>query len=107
MNLINIDSIVANERRLNYYHNMEHMEPVQSPIMIGCYSKIPKDSRKMKMGMGDLYEGGVTTLLLLDDEKLLVGSGAGNVELIRIVDTSINFNQGVKLPSTPQIKTVN
>ncbi|XP_033214213.1 cilia- and flagella-associated protein 52 isoform X2 [Belonocnema kinseyi] len=92
--------------RLNYYHNMEHMEPVQSPIMIGCYSKIPKDPRKMKTGMGDLYPGGVKTLLLLDDEKILVGSGGGNIELIKIVDIPINFNKGVKLPSTPQIQTL-
>lgn len=86
---------------------MEHMEPVQSPIMVGCYSKIPKDPRKMKTGMGDLYLGGVKTLLLLNDERILVGSGGGNIELIKIVDIPVHFNKGVKLPSTPQIQTVN
>ena len=102
-----MDSIVADERRLNYYHNMEHMEPVQPPVMIGCYSKISQDSKKVKAGMGDLYPGGVKRLLLLQDEKILVGSGSGNVELVKIINVLTNFNKGVKLPSTPQIRTVN
>ncbi|XP_043464838.1 cilia- and flagella-associated protein 52-like isoform X1 [Leptopilina heterotoma] len=90
--------------RLNYYHNMEYMEPVQTPIMIGCYSKIPKDLKKLKAGIGDLYPGGVTALLLLDEEKILVGSGGGNVETIKILNTPLNFKKSVKLPSIPQIQ---
>lgn len=93
--------------RLNFDHNTRNMEPIQPPIMVGCYSKMSKDSRKAKDGTGDLYSGGVTRLVLLDNEKLLVGAGDGTVELIDIVDVPFNFSgKSVKLPSTPQIRTV-
>ncbi|XP_043280984.1 cilia- and flagella-associated protein 52 [Venturia canescens] len=91
--------------RLNYYHNLDIMEPVQSPIMVGCYSKIPKEPKKLKDGEGQLYSGGVTSLLLLDDDKLVVGAGDGSVESVEIVEGSFNFSgKSVKLPSTPQIR---
>ena len=93
--------------RLNYDHSLEYMEPVQPPIMMGCYSKIPKDQKKMKDGEGDLYAGGVTCLLLLPNDKIAVGAGDGTVELIAIVGTPVKSSgKTVKLPSTPQIRTV-
>lgn len=86
---------------------MDKMEPVQSPIMVGCYSKIPKEPKKLKDGEGKLYSGGVTSLLLLDEDKLVVGAGDGTVESVEIVEGSFHFSgKSVKLPSTPQIKVV-
>jgi len=75
--------------------------------MIGCYSKITRDLRKMKAGEGDLYAGGVKCLLLLKDGKLLVGAGDGTVESIEIISKKIGRAQKLsKLPNTPQILTV-
>lgn len=62
----------------------------------------------MKMGEGDLYAGGVRSLLLLKDEKLLVGAGDGTVELIQIISKKESrTHKPSKFPNTPQILTVN
>lgn len=77
--------------------------------MIGCYSKITRDLKKMKAGEGDLYAGGVKCLLLLKDGKLIVGAGDGAVELIEIIISkkTSRTQKPSKLPNTPQIFTVN
>ncbi|XP_012271661.1 cilia- and flagella-associated protein 52 [Orussus abietinus] len=91
--------------RLNYYRDKTYMEPAQPPIMVGCYSKIPKDPKKRKTGEGDLYGGGVTNLLLLEDGRVVVGAGDGTVEIVKILDAPLNTStQSVKLPNTPQLK---
>lgn len=76
--------------------------------MVGCYSKIPEDPKKLKTGVGNLYPGGVTQLLLLQNKKIIVGTGDGTIELIEIVPVPAGAaaKQLVKLPSTPQIRTV-
>ncbi|XP_070166598.1 cilia- and flagella-associated protein 52 isoform X2 [Polyergus mexicanus] len=80
--------------------------PTRSPVMIGCYSKITRDKRKMKTGEGDLYAGGVRSLLLLKDGKLLVGTGDGAIELIQIISRKENrTHKPSKFPNTPQILT--
>lgn len=62
----------------------------------------------MKTGEGDLYAGGVRSLLLLKDGKLLVGTGDGTVELIQIISKKESRTQKPsKFPNTPQILTVN
>lgn len=62
----------------------------------------------MKTGEGDLYAGGVTSLLLLKDGKLLVGTGDGTVELIQIINRKESrTHKPSKFPNTPQILTVN
>ena len=85
---------------------MEHMEPVQPPVMVGCYSKISKDAKNRRLGVGDLYCGGVSTLLLHKHGRLIVGTGDGSLELVTIVETCVKPDQRIKSPSTPQIKTV-
>lgn len=96
-------------RRLNLRDDLECGDsPARSPVMIGCYSKITRDLRKMKTGEGDLYAGGVTSLLLLKDGKLLVGTGDGTVELIQIINRKESrTHKPSKFPNTPQILTVN
>ncbi|KAJ8682769.1 hypothetical protein QAD02_018561 [Eretmocerus hayati] len=92
--------------RLNYHHSLEQMEPVQPPVMVGCYSKISKDAKNRKNGIGDLYCGGVSSLLLYKTDNLIVGTGDGSLELIKIVEMNEKSNRKVKSPSTPQIKTI-
>lgn len=61
----------------------------------------------MKAGEGDLYAGGVKSLLLLQNERLVVGAGDGTVELIEIMSRiSRTPIKPSKLPNTPQIFTV-
>lgn len=65
--------------------------------------------KRMKAGEGDLYAGGIKTLLLLKDERLVVGAGDGTVELIEIMNRNNQTRtkpSSTKLPNTPQIFTV-
>ncbi|XP_043258261.1 cilia- and flagella-associated protein 52 [Colletes gigas] len=58
-------------------------ESTKYPIMIGCYSKISR-ARKTKTSEGEVYAGGVTNLLFLQKQEMIVGTGNGTVELIEI-----------------------
>nr|XP_033335885.1 cilia- and flagella-associated protein 52 [Megalopta genalis] len=72
--------------RLNMTETNEKSSPLSSlvnPVMIGCYSKIPRAGTKPKT-CGMVYAGGVKSLLLLRNEQLIVGAGDGTVELIEI-----------------------
>ncbi|XP_047349154.1 cilia- and flagella-associated protein 52 isoform X3 [Vespa velutina] len=91
--------------RLNY--RSEDEEQAES-VMIGCYSKMYKGLKKVNQAKGEIecYAGGVEKLLLLNDEKMIVGAGDGTVELIEIMDIDFSKSKFAKLPSTPQIKTV-
>lgn len=84
------------------------MEPVKSPVMVGCYSKVPKNVKKIHIEPV-LYCGGVTSLVLLSDGRLVIGAGDGTIELVKILETELVSNFGepkLKLPTTPQIITV-
>ncbi|XP_015518674.1 cilia- and flagella-associated protein 52 [Neodiprion lecontei] len=94
--------------RLNFYHNMEFMEPVKTPVMVGCYSKVPKNIKKTNTE-AILYAGGITGLTLLGNERLVVGAGDGTVELVKILESEPvpNFGEAkLKLPTTAQILTL-
>jgi len=93
--------------RLNLRDDLQCGEPARLPVLIGCYSKITRDPRKMKMGEGDLYAGGVRNLLLLKDGKLVIGTGDGTVELVQIISIKESrTHKPSKFPNTPQIFTV-
>ncbi|CAB0032984.1 unnamed protein product [Trichogramma brassicae] len=92
--------------KLNFHHNVEYAEPVQPPVMIGCYSKLSKCAKNRKNGLGDLYAGGVSNLLLCNDGRLIVGSGNGAVELVEVLPEPGKINKKLKSPSTPQLKTI-
>jgi hypothetical protein len=92
---------------LNLSDELQRGELTRPPVMIGCYSKITRDLKKMKVDEGDLYAGGGKCLLLLKDGKLMVGAGDGTVELIEIISKKTSRTQKPsKLPNTPQIFTV-
>lgn len=79
--------------------------------MIGCYSKIPmrRRTRVAKTNGPDVevYAGGVKNLLLLEKNKLIVGTGDGTVELIEITkDARLNVNKMNKSLTIPAIITV-
>jgi hypothetical protein len=85
---------------------LDQKEPIQTPLMVGCYSKISKNAKNRKLGVGDLYSGGVTKLLLYNIDKFIIGTGDGTVELVTIIDVNMKVNKKMKIPNTPQIKTV-
>ncbi|XP_015113522.1 cilia- and flagella-associated protein 52 [Diachasma alloeum] len=92
--------------RLNYDTDLSRMEPVQPPVMIGCYSKISTNPKKLKMGTGDLYSGGVTNVVILPGRKIIVATGDGTVELAGVLEhpSSPSCKEAVKLPTTPQLR---
>lgn len=100
------DCFIIFSYRLNLCDDLQCGESARPPVMIGCYSKITSNLKKMKVGEGDLYAGGVKNLLLLKDQKLIVGAGDGGVELIEIVDRKNPTAKTSKFPNTPQIFTV-
>lgn len=95
---------------MNYRSNGE--DPGQNasyPIMVGCYAKISKLAKNRRAGIGDLWAGGVTNLLLLEDtgeEKMIVGTGNGIVECVKILDAPPKSEGKNKPPSVPQIQDV-
>lgn len=95
--------------RLNLMHDdtQQRKQLERTPVMIGCYSKITRDPRKMRTGEGDLYAGGVSSLLLLKDGRLVVGTGDGTIELIEIISRKNGrTKKPSKFPNTPQILAV-
>ncbi|KAK0095663.1 hypothetical protein PV326_007707 [Microctonus aethiopoides] len=88
--------------RLNYDSDLNRVEPIQPPVLVGCYSKIPTNVQVMKKG--ELFCNGVTSLLWLSAKKLLVGTGDGTIEIVQIVPPPY-FKQSFKLPSTPQLQS--
>lgn len=93
--------------RLNFHHDVEVLEPVKEPILVGCFSKISR--KKLSPGVVELYEGGVRSLKVTLKGLLLVGAGDGTVELVeekkaddKNKERSIQF----KLLSVPALKVV-
>ncbi|XP_043524972.1 cilia- and flagella-associated protein 52 [Frieseomelitta varia] len=88
----------------------ESEEGSKYPVMIGCYSKIPTRRRtrvaKTNGPNVEVYAGGVKNLLLLEKDKLIVGTGDGTVELIEITkDARLNVNKMNKSLTIPAIIT--
>ncbi|XP_031845942.1 cilia- and flagella-associated protein 52 isoform X2 [Nomia melanderi] len=83
-------------------------ESVAYPIMIGCYSKIPRAAKAKKTRTtGAVYAGGVKNLLLLGHGEMIVGAGDGTVESIEIAesDAASGRNGSEKLLVLPCIVT--
>lgn len=84
---------------------------VKNPIMIGCYSKVPRHAAKIKTSDGEAYAGGVKNMLVLGkEENIIVGAGDGTIELVQISEdlvASCAGNKTKKLLILPCIITVN
>lgn len=79
--------------------------------MIGCFSKVPSSRKKNRNGYdgnGIVYAGGVSNLLALGEEKLIVGAGDGTIELVEIAigSTAYAARKMKTLPIVPAIITV-
>ncbi|XP_076756807.1 cilia- and flagella-associated protein 52 [Xylocopa sonorina] len=84
----------------------ESEEMIKYPVMIGCYSKIPTRAKKENLNNVEVYAGGVKNLLLLENEKLIVGAGDGTIELVEIAKRPASaVNKMNKLLIIPAIIT--
>ncbi|XP_024084287.1 cilia- and flagella-associated protein 52 isoform X2 [Cimex lectularius] len=81
----------------------ENFYPVAPPVLLGCYAKHPKVKRKL-LDI-DLWVLGVRTLLILDANRLVVGSGDGKVELVKTkeekIDRHLIKGGGLSTPTFP------
>lgn len=91
--------------RLNYHHDKEILDPIQRPIMIGCYARLDEKNIKAKPHERvKLYSMGVRSILILEKNVLLIGAGNGTINLVKeqpFLDTG-----HIKLPSTPNLIVV-
>ncbi|VVC34655.1 WD40/YVTN repeat-like-containing domain,WD40 repeat, conserved site,WD40 repeat,WD40-repeat-containing [Cinara cedri] len=65
--------------------------PLKAPTVVGCYAKYPAAVKNKKKCCGraasghiQLYSNGITSLHLLADGTIIVGTGAGIVELVSL-----------------------
>ncbi|XP_017778484.1 PREDICTED: cilia- and flagella-associated protein 52 [Nicrophorus vespilloides] len=93
--------------RLNFHHDVEILEPVKRPMMVGCFTKISK--KKLQPGTVELYSMGIRSIILMNTGEIIIGAGDGTIDVVleeppkidkRI--TSIAF----KLPSNPALKVI-
>uniref|UniRef100_A0AAR5QBT5 Cilia- and flagella-associated protein 52 n=2 Tax=Dendroctonus ponderosae TaxID=77166 RepID=A0AAR5QBT5_DENPD len=89
--------------RLNFHHDMEILEPVKTPCVVGCFARISK--KKLRRGSVDLYQQGVRTIRRLFSGALIVGAGDGTLELVVEAEKPVlPLDSDVKLPSVPALK---
>lgn len=74
----------------------------ESPIMIGCYSKVPTKNTNSK---NVFYSAGVRNVLSLGNSRFIVGTGNGTLELIEILNAMPTMRKSNKF-NYPLIKTV-
>lgn len=69
--------------KLNYSHNLNTLDPVVKPVLIGCYAKVPRKFNPKQPYEAERYSLGVGAILLLDDDSIIVGAGDGTVDMVR------------------------
>ncbi|XP_017884404.1 cilia- and flagella-associated protein 52 [Ceratina calcarata] len=86
-----------------------NVEDDKCPVMVGCYTKIPKHVGKTNGNDVEVYAGGVKNLLLLEKEKLIVGAGDATIELIEIAKepprTANKTKQSLTVPVIVTLRT--
>lgn len=69
--------------KLNFSSDATMVTPSKSPALIGCFAKYPTPTKKRSTITVVLYSKGVTSLYLMPDGTMIVGSGNGVVELVQ------------------------
>ncbi|XP_066256318.1 cilia- and flagella-associated protein 52 [Euwallacea similis] len=89
--------------RLNFHQDVEILEPVKTPCVVGCFARITK--KKLRRGSVDLYQQGVRSIKRLFSGELIIGAGDGTLDLaIESEKPVIPIDSDVKLPSIPCLK---
>ncbi|XP_050310647.1 cilia- and flagella-associated protein 52 [Anthonomus grandis grandis] len=90
--------------RLNFHHDMEILEPVRTPSVVGCFARITK--KKLRRGSVDLYQQGVRAIRRLFSGELIIGAGDGVLELVIEAEKPVipGDIMDVKMPSVPALK---
>lgn len=44
--------------RLNFHHDIEFLQPIKTPALIGCYGRISKNPKKLPAGTVEMYGQG-------------------------------------------------
>jgi len=92
--------------KLPWSPDLNILDPIAPPALIGCYGKIPKKKKNMQP---DMYSLGVRAILLLCGNKLLIGAGDGTIDLVEerppLFDT---HNKSLKIaqPTHPSFATI-
>lgn len=93
--------------RLNFHHDLEILDPVKRPIMVGCFSKI--SNKRLPKGTADLYKCGVRSLKILHNGTILIGAGDGTLDLVKEKKYTLTEEEKlclIKIPSTPELLVV-
>ncbi|CAG9771369.1 unnamed protein product [Ceutorhynchus assimilis] len=91
--------------KLNFHHDLDIVEPVKTPCVVGCFARISK--KKLRRGSVDLYQQGVRSLKRLFGGELIIGAGDGTLEMV-VEDKPVLPKDcvDVKLPSIPVLKVL-
>ncbi|XP_044754994.1 cilia- and flagella-associated protein 52 [Coccinella septempunctata] len=94
--------------RLNFHHDIEILQPIKTPALVGCYGRISKNPKKLPAGVVEMYGQGVTAIKRLFTGPLIVGAGDGTVELVEEVKyekkKTYATNLGLKVPTVPALR---
>lgn len=90
--------------KLNFSTDTAVVAPTNAPTLVGCFAKYPATG-KNKRGVTtatavELYSKGITSLYLVEDGTMLVGSGDGVVELVKEKARDTNACTRRKLDTT-------
>lgn len=87
--------------RLNCHHDPSVLERENSPVLLGVFGRY---NPKMPFGKDcEKYYNGVRAIMILPNEKLVIGAGDGTVELVE--ERDVKFKD-YPSPTWPKLKTV-
>nr|XP_023016817.1 cilia- and flagella-associated protein 52 [Leptinotarsa decemlineata] len=90
--------------RLFFHHDIEILEPVKQPSLIGCWARLTR--KKLPRGSVDLYQLGVRSIRILSNSIFVVGAGNGTLEMVEETEAKVTPQHGIKFPSVPALKVL-
>ncbi|KAG5873676.1 hypothetical protein JTB14_017153 [Gonioctena quinquepunctata] len=91
--------------RLYFHHDIEIIEPVKQPAMVGCWAKLSK--KRQPRGSVDLYQLGVRSIRILPCGFILIGAGNGAIEMVEESTAKpLDIDPTIKFPSVPALKVL-